>query len=161
MKSKTIGSICDIGYDDYTKHGGGSHHPWLRSVVPLEHGMGQANIWINITSTVYEWQLVTRCLILGAGFLGQPIRWRHCRGRNCSTRATAKLGTAGHIVVAFILAKFTVNSQETAVKACITVIVLLCWWNVMCSYNQCVAGNTLLYYSRALLALTAYTVSRL
>jgi len=35
------------------------------------------DIWWAITSVV--WWLATRCLILGVGFRGQAIRWRHSR----------------------------------------------------------------------------------
>jgi len=72
----------------------GSHQPRLRSVVPLGHRVGQINAGIDITSAVR--QPATRCLLLGVGFPGQPIRRRHCRGRNCSTRATIKMGIGPH-----------------------------------------------------------------
>lgn len=66
-----------------------SHYPQLRSVVLLAHGVGLVNVQIHITSAL--WQLAARCLNLGVGVRGRPIRRRHCRGRNCSTRAGVKL----------------------------------------------------------------------
>ena len=42
-------------------------------------GGGAGKLWINITSAV--WQLATPCLILGVGFWGQAIQWRHSRDR--------------------------------------------------------------------------------
>jgi len=72
---------------------GRSHHLWLRSSVLLGHyGVGQVNVRIDITWAVYM-TAGTRCLILGVGFPGQPIRRRRCGSRNCSALAIVKLGT--------------------------------------------------------------------
>jgi len=72
----------------------GSHRPRLRSVI---HGTcGGAGKRSNRYNFGYIWQLATRCLILGVGFPGRPIRRRHCCGQNCSTRATVKLGIVPH-----------------------------------------------------------------
>jgi len=45
---------------------------------------GAGKLWIDITSAV--WQLATRCLILGVGFRGQAIQWRHSRDRESKGR---------------------------------------------------------------------------
>ena len=51
---------------------------------PLGVGGGAGKLWIDITSAV--WQLATRCLILGVGFRGQAIQWRHSRDRGSKRR---------------------------------------------------------------------------
>ena len=77
-KSRTVASIC--GYMWARPHQtwwGPPTHLWDR----LSHwcGSGASKFWIDITSAVS--QLASPCLILGVGFRGQAIRWRHSRDR--------------------------------------------------------------------------------
>jgi len=67
----------------------GSHPSPLRSVgCALGVGLwvGQVNFESIGSITSVVWQIATRCLILGVGFRGQAIQWRHGRDRGPKRR---------------------------------------------------------------------------
>ena len=83
-----------LGYEVHTKHGR-VPPPTTAIGCYIGHVMEQVNVRIHITLAV--WQLATWCLIR---WVGLPMRRRHCRGRNCCTRATVKFAIAlAHILV--------------------------------------------------------------
>ena len=45
---------------------------------------GAGKLWIDLTSAF--WKIAIRCLILGVGFQGQAIQWRHNRDRGSKVR---------------------------------------------------------------------------
>jgi len=82
-KSKTIASICSY-VSTSIPNMVGFPPPISEIGCPLGVGGGAGKLWIDITSAV--WQLATHCLILGVGFRGQAIQWRHIRDRGSKGR---------------------------------------------------------------------------
>jgi len=94
-KSKTIGSNQSVARwgCPFQTWRGPTTHAWDRLFPWAWRRAGKHSNRYNFDCTT---ALATRCLILGVGFLGQPIRRRHCCGRNCSMRTTVKLDFGPH-----------------------------------------------------------------
>jgi len=82
-----------LGYDIYTKHGLGPT-PMAKIGCCLGAWVGQIHIrnqhnfgCMTASDSVFDSRV---------SFAGQPIGRRHCRGQNCSTRATVQLAIGPH-----------------------------------------------------------------